>query len=464
MAQQTTDGNSPSNQPSVTTPANTEATEASKTKAGAGLTIVVAGDVVVDVFGLERPPAQVSGELPNWKLAGQTITEYHRGGAWLSAEMIRNALPSAIVHQQEFSKNPWGGELLLKDEELARLKPADIVHSFLEVAEFPKFRVKAHEDKAKVPKVYRIKEFHGFAGPPEDSSRRCPLEIEDDTLDADIVQCDDAGNGFRNRESEWPLAIARDGKHKPLIIYKLGRPLPLSGIARNQTRNDLWKKTQAHHRSRTIVVIDANDLRLANVHISRRLSWERTAKDLVWQLLGNRALAELRDCPHLIVCFGNEAAVYYRSGLKNSSTNCDVPPDVTLVYDPVRAEDGLFDEHPGRMSGYRTSFVSGLTATIAERLAEFRDDLAIEDVSPPGTGPNSQTRGEKALSDARQRMITAIKTGICASRRLLQIGVGKPDNKSVSMAYPSKELFPAVSEDVTEQLEIQLAELADVHV
>ena len=57
----------------------------------------------------------------------------------------------------------------------------------------------------------------------------------------------------------------------------------------------LWAHLREHHARRLIAVLRVNDLRLAEVQISRELSWERTAQDIFWELIHNprvKALAE----------------------------------------------------------------------------------------------------------------------------------------------------------------------------
>ena len=98
---------------------------------------------------------------------------------------------------------------------------------------------------------------------------------------------DDAGNGFRDSKAAWPGAVKK-GK-KPIVVVKMSGPM---------AHGALWEELQKHHADRMVVIINADDLRQAGAKISRRLSWERTAQDLVWQMAANpdvRADSEKTD-------------------------------------------------------------------------------------------------------------------------------------------------------------------------
>src|SRR5207244_3033987 len=93
------------------------------------------------------------------------------------------------------------------------------------------------------------------------------------------------------------------------------------------------------------------------VQISRRLSWERTAKDFVWQLASNPALATLANCRHLVVRLGIDGAIHYRRG--------DGKVESRLYYDPAAAEGDFVEGGAGEMLGYAAAFTAALAAAIA---------------------------------------------------------------------------------------------------
>ena len=57
-------------------------------------------------------------------------------------------------------------------------------------------------------------------------------------------------------------------------------------------------------------VISADDLRATGAMISKAVSWERTAMNLLWQLRNNTKINYLLQSPRILVTFGTEGAVY----------------------------------------------------------------------------------------------------------------------------------------------------------
>ncbi|MDR2672452.1 MAG: AAA family ATPase [Coriobacteriales bacterium] len=58
------------------------------------------------------------------------------------------------------------------------------------------------------------------------------------------------------------------------------------------------------------VFLNADVLRTAGALISRQISWERTATELIWQLQNNPALSYLLKAPHVLVSFAEDGAVH----------------------------------------------------------------------------------------------------------------------------------------------------------
>jgi hypothetical protein len=60
------------------------------------------------------------------------------------------------------------------------------------------------------------------------------------------------------------------------------------------------------------LMLDADVLRNGGAMISSRISWERSATELVWQLQNNPVLSYLLKTPHLLITFAEDGAVYVR--------------------------------------------------------------------------------------------------------------------------------------------------------
>jgi hypothetical protein len=58
--------------------------------------------------------------------------------------------------------------------------------------------------------------------------------------------------------------------------------------------------------------LDADVLRKAGALISRQISWERTATELIWQMQNNPTLSYLLKSPHILIAFAEDGAVYIR--------------------------------------------------------------------------------------------------------------------------------------------------------
>ncbi len=65
---------------------------------------------------------------------------------------------------------------------------------------------------------------------------------------------------------------------------------------------------------RCFLLVDADVLRAAGAMISSRVSWERSATELVWQLRNNPALSYLEAARHVLVTFARDAAVHIHGG------------------------------------------------------------------------------------------------------------------------------------------------------
>lgn len=288
--------------------------------------IVVAGDVTVDWF---MYPVDTSDEGENWRLHTSSHADALPGGAALLTEFIRRSL-----EVEGIPARVTGPPLpeLLRD-----IPPEEVIHSNVVL---DMFQVRGGEEK-----VLRISKSFGYIGSGSGSPQ--PLPPEHDFEDADIIMLDDAGNGFRDHRDAWHGALKCMGD--PLIVYKMSRPL-ITGA--------LWDEVSKNSPDNLIMIINASDLRqTSGVHISKSLSWERTAKDFVFQLHRLDELKELQQCPYLIVLFGTDGAILHRGG-ENANA--------TLIFDPSSLEGGFAARIDGRMMGLTSIF----TATIVRHLAK----------------------------------------------------------------------------------------------
>ncbi len=393
--------------------------------------ISVAGDVCIDAIGVPkpRPAADPSSETANWRLTGEIRTRHTVGGALLLTEMVKAAVPDGEVNGPELqtpdalrcgkSAGPLERTLI------TRLTRDEIVHSVLRVDQF---KTNAKADKK--DQTLRVALTEGFSGP---DTGEPTIEVKPPAgEDAEIIVLDDTGNPFRHAREQWPAVLkTANSDRSRVIVHKLHRPLPvkppssgnLEEDARVQSQSKasfpLWYALCESHPLRRLVVISVDDLRLKDALISRGLSWERTATDLVWQLLNVPMWEELRDTPHLVVRLGVDGAVYWRYDKAHEKE----PYKAWLIYDPQAIEGSTEDSFAGKMVGYASAFTAGLVRGMSgaeqANLLENREN-ADGSLEPPAA------------------ILKGIRIGLLASRRLLELGYGK---KVDSPEYPGAALF-----------------------
>lgn len=270
------------------------------------MNVTVTGDITVDWI---QWPVKEDADVSrfNWKSHLGFKRKALRGGALLLADMLSTSLR---VNHPELEVEPENTD------------PSEFIHSFAEL-----------EDSGK---GYHVKRFLGYTGP-EDGLPGMPFKFRDS--EADVLVIDDAGNGFREMNDKWPSSLRNE---ETLIVLKMSSPL---------FTGSLWRYLAENHRENLITIVTVDDLREFGANISRRLSWEKTAEDFMWQMNNNPAMADLRDL-NMVVRIGLEGAVHYSGG------------DARLFYHPHLFEGNLFERSPGKMQGYGCAFTAGFTESI----------------------------------------------------------------------------------------------------
>lgn len=389
--------------------------------------VVVAGDICLDILAVPRPPRKPTDKVvDNWRLTGEMRTHHMLGGACLLGVFTESAVRAAKVEAKSEKKaapiaGPVGKPAIgypgkksrgdgphrrLPNKWLARLTRNEVVHSMLVLCEEP-------DEKDKKKKTWRVSQAHGFSGPDNGNPVLRPW-IEHDNPAAELVILDDTGNSFRKDASLWPQALSTPGS-KPLVIYKLHRPLPgCCGPTDEVIENKLWDLVVRDHHDRCVVVVDVNDLRDQGAEISRGLSWEKSALELVWHLRGDVRFAALRDCRHLIVRFGLDGALLYRRDGEKPL------PDIQLIYDPKESEDGYRGKRKAGMVGTGSAF----TAWLAVQLLSRKKEPVRKD-------------GAKKKEQRDEPIIEAVKYGLAASRTAFDAGFGEVSEKDPRYPEPA---------------------------
>lgn len=339
--------------------------------------IVVTGDICVNTLQWVTTPRNEQGL--NWQTRQSFFSVTKPAESLLLAKLVELATGSPV-------RAP-------KMQELEKLPPDTYLRSTTEVALFP-----ATTKPGDTRRVFRIKRFLGFTGPGTNTPHLLPI-INDDEK-AKLVIIDDEHNGFNMQPAFWPLALTTTG-NLPLIIYKMNNPVESS---------TLWKHLEQNHLMNTIVVMNGDDFREKGVNVSRSLSWERTARDFVWQLKHNPNLQFIKKCNHLIVTFGLEGVIYYQNRGSTAKS--------FLYYLPFEFEGDSFPDSLGKMYGLTSCFVAALARRIV--LDQLSDDSLTDSI---GEG---------------------IREGIVAAHKYFLNGFGRDVEAS---AFPSPTLFFSTPHD-----------------
>ena len=249
------------------------------------------------------------------------------GGASLMAEFLKLSL--------EVYKTPFTLDQPQLPEDTRQLSPQQIIQANARVSSF----------KGKNGIKYRIDKHLGYSW---DENGPTPiLAFQNNFPRADLVVVDDTGLGFSHTRKSWPKAV----KSLKSIVYKMDQ---------SSVDSLLWQEIKKQNSKELVVIVEADVLRhIQGVQISKGLSWERTATDLVHQLQTSAELKELENCPFLIVLFGTDGALIYQGAKKR--------PQATLIFDPADLEGGFKRQIPGSVIGLSALF----TASIAGHLVSY---------------------------------------------------------------------------------------------
>lgn len=306
-------------------------------------TVVVNGDFTLD-WNLARSPG-LEAQKGVWQLEVGSRLRWQRGGAALLADLIEGIANQIRDHAAYGIRQPGTPRRTDNAANDAQIGPEDprFHHSFASWMPFP-FAAKGSE---KEKPAWRVKEFLGIKRCSSTETDANWARVVNDAASAQLVVLDDADLGFRSKRELWPASLTDFGSH-PWVLVKMSRPI---------ARGELWDHLCAHHAKKLIAVMTVNDLRLTEVQISHELSWERTAQDLVWEVIYNRDLRSLVPCAHVVISFNAAGSFLY-----SRESGGDLP--CRLLFDPEVVE-GMWEQgYPGRMVGYTSCLTAGIAKEV----------------------------------------------------------------------------------------------------
>jgi hypothetical protein len=278
------------------------------------LRVLVCGDVTVD-----------------WNVARVEASEHHR--AWTTASRVTA------------SRQPGGAALLaevLRGLELATVRGPDPAEAA--VQSYALWSRVA--DRSQPKGAWRVDEHLGVDLAP------CAAGVAGDDQPADVLVVDDAAFGFRDDPSRWPLAL-RELRGLRWVVVKTSAPV---------AQGALWAHLLGTEGPRLVIVMTVGDLRRSDVQVSRELSWERSAQDLVWELNFNPLVDALPRRATVVVSFGAAGAL-----VTGPRPGGDAPAPADLVLDPKVVEGMWEGERPGTMIGATVALTAGLVREILTR-------------------------------------------------------------------------------------------------
>ena len=343
-------------------------------------TVIVTGDVTID-WNIARIKRQ-EGITQAWNAENLTAAFCQHGGAAMLGELVTAIAGSLNQKKQTYTEVK---QISLPCEGLS---PADIHFPQSYAMWSPVSREEKSEEK-----VWRVQEFLGLKPAYEPAS---PTSAWKDVIDKDItpslIVISDANLGFRQNPKLWPASIKSE-RASPWILVNTARPV---------AQGALWNHLYKNHCDRLIAVMTANDLRSEQVQISRGLSWERTAQDLLWELQHNIHVNRLAQCAYVIVSFGTAGALLY-------SRKTD--PGATLFFDPSALEGEWGPKYSGWVVGYNSCLIAGIAR-------------------------------ELMLNNLKPDISNGIQSGIRGMRYLHIDGYGQVDRdpQKIRLAFPSEKI------------------------
>jgi hypothetical protein len=190
---------------------------------------------------------------------------------------------------------------------------------------------------------WRVERFLGLDRPTGARKHKAKAALTNPAK-ADIIVIDDSNLGFRGNPEKWPKAISNpDPGHTPWVIVKMSTPV---------ADGDLWKHLVSAFPKRLVAVLTIDDLRQSEIQVSARISWEKTAEELHWELTHNPKVNGLTNAACTIISFGPSGALII-PGHKN------IVETPKILFDPLFME-GEWAPGKGMIIGKTSTLVAGI--------------------------------------------------------------------------------------------------------
>lgn len=173
------------------------------------------------------------------------------------------------------------------------------------------------------------------------------------------IVIDEAGIGFRNQEEAWP-----DFEKTQNIILKTTFPL---------CDSLLWDKL-LKYKQKLITIVNLSQIKKYNIKVSKGISWEQTALDIIYGLHNDITLKSLLKSRELIIKISSAGALWIKT-----SDNPD-KFEYKLVFDPENMEnewEEKFSKEITNQIGMGSSFLVGFTTALILKSLSPIDSIKV---------------------------------------------------------------------------------------
>ena len=146
---------------------------------------------------------------------------------------------------------------------------------------------------------------------------------------------------------------------------------------------------------RCFLMLDATVLRSCGAMISKSISWERTAMNLIWQLSNYDKINYLLKAPHILITFEEDGIVYINTGNSENNENARIVHCASMILTDGSCEGTQRREHPSVNSF--TEMVSAAALQFAD-VMDKRKTLQLTPVLKNGTTEKQNKDGENLVT------------------------------------------------------------------
>jgi hypothetical protein len=353
-----------------------------------GKKVMVLGDITLDenIYQGERNSPELKGS--------GTLIRKTPGGAYLLYEYI-----SHLINRTKH-KTGKSGNLQHKCFFIPRFENAEIPEPFMTYALWVKMnppKPEGDEEKKEARKNQGTDSDHwglsaalGYGRVADQTEYFLTKKMKEKELpeQIDILVLDDSGTLFHQAEELWSPVLKKlsnlEGSSSWIILKSC---FPLA-------KGNLFKKLAEEYRDRLVIVTSIDEIRKEDALISKGVSWEQTALDLVFELSSNHSLKRLLNCKYLIITLHSEGALYIEAK-EGKIWKCRLIFDPEFLEGEWHPKEGIIHQVIGLMSCFTAavaySFLDkdiNLEMFINRGLAAMRRYKIMGNISLPGEEPS----------------------------------------------------------------------------